>query len=79
MKFVSQKILTSIHKGLLLLVILLFAVSCSTVKPYQRQFLNDPEMSLGSNQSAFENYSFEIRSAAIKAVYSKAGGGCGCN
>ena len=79
MKFVFQKILNSIPRIAVVVMIAVFALSCTTVKPYQKQFLNDPEMQLGSNQAGFENYAFEIRSAAIKAVYNKAGGGCGCN
>ena len=79
MKFVFQKISNSTPKIILVFGLIIFSYSCTTVKPYQKQFLNDPEMQLGSSQIEFENYAFEIRSAAIKAVNNNAGGGCGCN
>lgn len=36
--------------------------SCSAVKPYERQYINDPEMQTASHTgSAFKNYVFSIR------------------
>jgi len=65
---------------LILFVYILAFSSCSTVKPYQRVFLNDPEMQMGSNSGkAFENYVLNIREGSIVPGSKKASGGCGCN
>ncbi len=68
-------------KMLLLFVLFIFALSaCQTVKPYQRIYLNDPEMQMGtSSAKGFENYVQSIREGAIPAGSSKSSGGCGCN
>ncbi len=58
---------------------LLFS-SCTTVKPYERIYLNDAAMQLGdSDIEQFENYVHSIREGAIPGSDSKSGGGCGCN
>jgi hypothetical protein len=54
--------------------------SCSPVKEYQKNRLNDAEMSLSSrkvekNESNFQSY----REGASGANGGKTGGGCGCN
>lgn len=71
-------------KRLLLLsfisILLLFTTSCATVKPYQRVFLNDPEMQLGGGTAmTFEDYVHAIRTGSVVAGTKKASGGCGCN
>ena len=54
--------------------------ACQTVKPYQRIYLNDPEMQLGSNTGKkFEGYVESIREGATEAGGTKSSGGCGCN
>jgi len=54
--------------------------SCSTVKSYQRVFINDPEMQMGSNSGkAFEDYAVSIRQGSLIAGSKKSSGGCGCN
>ncbi len=58
---------------------LVFLNSCVSVKPYQRQFLNDPEMQMGLSGSAFENYILEIREGSIIPGSAKSSEGCGCN
>ncbi len=55
-------------------------VSCTPVKEYQKNRLNDSEMSLSSrkvekNESNFQSY----REGASGANGGKTGGGCGCN
>ena len=61
-------------------VTLLMATGCATVKPYQRVYLNDPEMYMGGNSGhSFENYVHTIRTGSIVAGSKKASGGCGCN
>jgi hypothetical protein len=54
--------------------------SCVSVKEYQKQYLNDAEMTLASRKSErFEN-SFQVyREGASGANGGKTGGGCGCN
>ncbi len=59
---------------------LLLMSGCVTVKPYQRVFLNDPEMQLtDTGGKTFENYVQSIREGAITAGGKKSSGGCGCN
>jgi hypothetical protein len=50
------------------------------VKPYEREHLADPIMSLDANpvSSAYINHVFEVREGARGAM-GGAGGGCGCN
>lgn len=67
-------------KFLLGTMALLVLQSCQTVKPYQKQYINDSEMELGSKsieqfETNFQNY----REAASGANDGKTGGGCGCN
>lgn len=54
-------------------------VSCETVKPYQRAYLNDAEMNQKKQSSAFETYAESIREGAIAPAEGKGSGGCGCN
>jgi len=62
----------------LLAVILL--PSCATVKPYQKNKINDAEMSLSSRKVQKFEQSFQLyREAASGANGGKSGGGCGCN
>jgi len=57
----------------------IFSISCQTVKPYQRSFLNDSAMKMGLNKGAgVESYAQMIREGASGAG-GKNGGGCGCN
>lgn len=54
--------------------------SCTSVKAYQKNKLNDSEMTLGNRkvektESSFQSY----REGASGANGSKSGGGCGCN
>ncbi|MBP8115872.1 MAG: DUF4266 domain-containing protein [Chitinophagaceae bacterium] len=54
--------------------------SCTTVKEYQKNKLNDGEMTLSSRkiqktESSFQSY----REGASGANGGKTGGGCGCN
>jgi hypothetical protein len=63
-----------------IIIISLLISSCTSVKPYQKAFLNDEDMDLGirsieSYESEFESY----REGASGANGGKVGGGCGCN
>jgi hypothetical protein len=65
--------------GLLLLTVLSMA-SCAHVKEYQKNRINDSEMSLSSrhvekNELNAESY----REGSSGANDGKTGGGCGCN
>jgi hypothetical protein len=54
--------------------------SCSSVKEYQKNKLNDAEMTLGSRKIQKTEMSFQTyREGASGANGGKNGGGCGCN
>ncbi len=58
----------------------LFFSSCTTVKEYQKNKLNDAEMSLSSRKIEKTELSFQsYREGASGANGGKTGGGCGCN
>jgi len=73
------KILRLITKLGGLWVFILVAHACTTVKPYERQYLNDVEMQINTGNTSFESYAIEIRQGAIAPTYNKDSGGCGCN
>jgi hypothetical protein len=55
-------------------------VSCTTVKEYQKNKLNDAEMQLSSRRIQKTEMSFQsYREGASGANGGKTGGGCGCN
>lgn len=54
--------------------------SCTSVKEYQKQYINDAEMTLSSQKTEiFENSFQSYREGASGANGGKSGGGCGCN
>jgi Domain of unknown function (DUF4266) len=54
--------------------------SCSTVKEYQKNKLNDSEMTLSARKLEKTEMSFQTyREGASGANGGKTGGGCGCN
>ncbi len=54
--------------------------SCTTVKEYQKNKINDAEMVLGSRKIQKTETSFQsYREGASGANGGKTGGGCGCN
>lgn len=58
----------------------LLSLSCTTVKEYQKNKLNDSEMVLGSRKVEKTEMSFQTyREGASGANGGKTGGGCGCN
>lgn len=66
--------------GIAMIAFILTIFSCTTVKEYQKNKLNDSEMILGSRkiqktESNFQSY----REGASGANGGKTGGGCGCN
>ena len=59
---------------------MLMLQSCVSLKPYERIYIDDPDMQLGLDAGlSFQHYIFSIREGAIPAGTSKASGGCGCN
>ncbi len=55
-------------------------VSCNSVKEYDKQYINDPEMKLSARTSERYETTFQVyREAASGANGGKTGGGCGCN
>ena len=65
---------------LLLAGVLFFESSCTTVKEYQKNRLNDAEMSLSNRKAEKTELNFQsYREGASGANAGKMGGGCGCN
>jgi len=81
MKFSIQMLLRSIKGSLVLSVIFLLSMSaCTSVKGYQKAYLNDSEMALSDRKvERFETYFQFYREASAGANGGKTGGGCGCN
>ena len=62
------------------IVSIILLTSCTTVKEYQKNKLNDAEMELGSRKVQKTEMSFQsYREGASGANGGKTGGGCGCN
>lgn len=62
------------------LLAVLFLPACSSVKGYQKMYLNDPCMALEANKlDSFETNFQTYREGASGANGGKVGGGCGCN
>lgn len=69
-------LLTLMSSGLVVLLI----VSCSSVKEYQKNKLNDTEMELSARKVQKFELNFQgYREGASGANGGKSGGGCGCN
>ena len=63
-----------------IIIAVILLPSCTTVKPYQKNRINDAEMSLSSRKVQKFEQSFQLyREAASGANGGKSGGGCGCN
>lgn len=59
---------------------LITTASCTSVKEYQKQYINDAEMELSTKKiEVFENSFQSYREGASGANGGKTGGGCGCN
>ena len=64
----------------LLACLLSSMASCVAVKEYQKNKLNDAEMTLGARKVQKTEMSFQsYREGASGANGGKTGGGCGCN
>jgi hypothetical protein len=61
------------------LLISVLMASCTTVKPYQRAYVNDENMKLGKRSiDSFDDNIHAYREGSAGAG-GKASGGCGCN
>jgi hypothetical protein len=61
-------------------ILLLGLGSCASVKPYERQFVDDAAMKLKSDACGlYKGYVFSIREGSTPASGAKGSGGCGCN
>lgn len=64
----------------ILCLLCLICFSCNTVKEYEKQNINDPDMKLSARSSERYETNFQIyREGASGANGGKTGGGCGCN
>lgn len=62
------------------LLSLLWLASCAPVKEYEKQYINDSEMTLSAKSSERYETNFQVyREGASGANGGKTGGGCGCN
>jgi uncharacterized lipoprotein len=60
--------------------LLLFLSSCTTVKEYQKMYVNDSDMELSARKTQKFEQAFQLyREGASGANGGKTGGGCGCN
>jgi hypothetical protein len=67
-------------KIVFLALIIVASVSCNSVKEYDKQYINDPDMKLSARSSERFETTFQVyREAASGANGGKTGGGCGCN
>jgi hypothetical protein len=67
-------------KTALMLIAMLSLQSCSSVKEYEKEKINDPDMKLSARTSERYENAFQVyREAAAGANGGKSGGGCGCN
>jgi hypothetical protein len=62
------------------MIIGVFVISCSPVREYQKNKINDAEMPLNNRKVEKTELSFQsYREGASGANAGKSGGGCGCN
>jgi hypothetical protein len=64
----------------ILTLVLIILQSCNSVKEYEKEKINDPDMKLAARTSERFETNFQVyREAAAGANGGKTGGGCGCN
>ncbi|MBT8273097.1 MAG: DUF4266 domain-containing protein [Bacteroidia bacterium] len=67
-------------KPLWIVVFLIYLTSCAPLKPYERVYVDDPEMlMITTSCKNYEHYVQSIREGAISVGGTKGNGGCGCN
>ena len=63
-----------------IVVVLVGVTSCNSVKEYDKQYINDPDMKLTALSIKKFEINFQVyREGASGANGGKTGGGCGCN
>ncbi len=73
----KQTIITRVMPACFLLILL---NACTTVKEYQKNKLNDAEMTLSNRRAEKTELNFQsYREGSSGANGGKNGGGCGCN
>ncbi|HYJ65752.1 MAG TPA: DUF4266 domain-containing protein [Parafilimonas sp.] len=76
----NQRKLLSLYFLFALIASIILNTSCTSVKAYQKNKLNDAEMSLSSRKVEKTELNFQsYREGASGANGGKTGGGCGCN
>ena len=66
--------------ALIVVINSILMISCTTVKEYQKNKLNDAEMILSNRKIEKSELSFQsYREGSSGANSGKTGGGCGCN
>ena len=79
MKSMLSRVAGLIYASLVLSMTVVIG-SCTTVKEYQKNKLNDAEMQLSSRKVEKTELNFQsYREGASGANGGKTGGGCGCN
>jgi hypothetical protein len=75
-----KRLKISDRKGLFLFLIMITITSCATIKPKDKSYINDGEMSLSIRKVEKSEVSFQLyREGAAGATGGKSSGGCGCN
>ncbi|PZX60817.1 DUF4266 domain-containing protein [Hydrotalea sandarakina] len=70
----------SVYYGILIVFSCMSLLACTPVKEYQKNRLNDAEMSLSSRRVQKNELNFQTyREGSAGANGGKTGGGCGCN
>lgn len=67
-------------KVIITALVLIGLQSCSSVKEYEKEKINDPDMKLTAKTTERYETAFQVyREGAAGANGGKSGGGCGCN
>ena len=67
-------------KSLLATIVIIGLQSCNSIKEYEKEKLNDPEMKLSAKTAERYETTFQVyREGSAGANGGKSGGGCGCN
>ena len=76
-KFVSKNVILVFS----LTYLLLLCTACTAVKPWQKEFLAKPQMSLEPSSVLVQNLNQEAYTSreASSGGYAVGGGGCGCD
>ena len=75
-----KPIIKFLSPALLLIGMLLSQTNCTSVKGYQKVYLNDEEMMLGNRKIEIYESNFQsYREGAVGGNNGNSGSGCGCN